>query len=100
MIKRIAATTVTITAVIVLCCGFQAVTNWVQFSTDDHRCKVLLPVEPKKQTQTKDTESGAIVSNIWISKPDFGIYLLGITDYPIDVDAKRELELDRDNFLK
>jgi len=100
MIKRSAATTVIITAVIVLCCGFQAVGDWVQFSTDDHSCKVLLPVEPKKQTKTKDTESGAIVSNIWISKPDFGLYLLGITDYPIDVDTQRELELDRDNFLK
>jgi len=59
-----------------------------------------MPVEPRNQTEKKETDSGTIVSNIWIAKPEFGIYLLGITDYPIDIETKRELELDRDNFLK
>jgi len=37
---------------------------------------------------------------VWIAKTANGIYLAGNTDYPVDINPTKELELDRDNFLK
>jgi hypothetical protein len=67
---------------------------------DDKSFSVVMPSHPEKQDQRKDTEVGPILTQIWLSKVPNGIYLVGITDYPIDVDPKTELDLDQENFLK
>ena len=41
-----------------------------------------------------------VVADIWLTKASFGVYEVGFTDYPIEIDVARELEADRDNFLK
>jgi hypothetical protein len=59
-----------------------------------------MPNEPEKQSQIDEKGGYKIPTDIWMSKASFGLYMLGITDYPIALDAKTELDLDRDNFLK
>jgi hypothetical protein len=55
---------------------------------------------PTKQQSVKDSVVGKTVTDIWLAKDADAIYLLGIADYPVDLNEQRELDLDRDNFLK
>ena len=84
------------------CFAFQ--TSEERLVPDDKSFSVVMPSHPEKQDQRKDTEYGPILTTIWLSRIPTGtsavIYLVGITDYPIDVNPKTELDLDRDNFLK
>jgi hypothetical protein len=73
---------------------------WQKFSPPDHSCSLLFPVTPDKQQKSSDASSGKIVSDIWLAKETGALYMLGITDYPVDINEKLELDLDRDNFLK
>jgi hypothetical protein len=34
---------------------------------------------------------------MWIADLSTGFYIAGITDYPVDINTQRELDLDRDN---
>jgi hypothetical protein len=78
----------------------QPASEWQKFVVPDKSCSVLLPDAPKMSTDNKDTPAGTVLTDIWISKTGTAIYLIGITTYPVDVETKKELELDRDNFLK
>jgi hypothetical protein len=74
--------------------------HWQKFIAPDNSCSINFPVTPDKQEESKDSPAGRVVTNIWLARDNGAVYLLGITDYPVDIDAQRELELDRDNFLK
>ncbi|HKE59136.1 MAG TPA: hypothetical protein VKB46_20650 [Pyrinomonadaceae bacterium] len=73
---------------------------WQKFMAPDNTCSALFPVAPTKQQSVKDSVAGKTVTNIWVAKDGEAIYLLGITDYPIDLNEQQEMDLDRDNFLK
>jgi hypothetical protein len=75
-------------------------TNCIKFVVPDGSCSVLIPEKPELHTTAKDTESGEIVTNMWLVNDSQGFFLIGITDYPVDIDVQRELDLSRDNFLK
>lgn len=79
--------------------AFQTPGEWRKLVPDDKSFSVLMPTAWEKQDQKKDTEYGPVLSQIWVSKVPNGVYLIGMTDYPIDIDSKKELQLDRDNFL-
>ena len=74
--------------------------HWQKFTAPDKSCTLTFPIAPNQQDAGKDTESGRVATTLWLAKDSGTVYLLGITDYPIDVDATQELGLDRDNFLK
>lgn len=80
--------------------GFRPFFDWFKFGPEDGSFSVLMPSQPTKQDENKDTSLGTIHSQIWLVKDQGAIYLAGITDYPVDVDPKKELVLDRINFLK
>lgn len=79
-------------------------TEWTKFVPPDKSCSILMPNDPTKEPHEKDTDQGKVVTTLWISKYTANgyltIYMLGITDYPVDLVPKTELDLDRDNFLK
>jgi hypothetical protein len=99
MFKRIVIAIV-ISLFVVQTFANQTAGEWQKLVAPDNSCSVLLPSMPEKQKDTKDTKYGTVLTQIWLSRVTNGIYVLGITDYPIDVDPKTELDLDRDNFLK
>ena len=74
--------------------------QWQKFMAPDNTCSALFPVAPTKQQSVKDSVVGKTVTDIWLVKDGEAVYLLGITDYPVDIEEQRELDLDRDNFLK
>jgi hypothetical protein len=74
--------------------------NWFKFVAPDGSFSVSLPITPKAVTQTKDNPVGQIITNIWLANVDSGLYAVGVTDYPVDVNTQKELDADRDNFLK
>jgi hypothetical protein len=84
--------------------GFAFQTTEEKLVPADKSFSIMMPSHPEKQDEKKDTEYGPILTQIWLSRVStsagMAIYLAGITDYPIDVDSKTELDLDRDNFLK
>jgi hypothetical protein len=94
--------------------AFQAGSDWITFVAPDNTFSAILPVKPdapqhsvEKVPIGKKTEDGVekdimadVVADIWLTKVSYGLYELGVTDYPVEINISRELELDRDNFLK
>jgi hypothetical protein len=98
MIRR-AAIIVIIFTVAAGICGSQTA-NWIKFSPPDGSCSILMPQTPEAHTTSKDTPVGKVVTNMWFADVSTGFYLLGYSDYPVDIDVQTELEKSRDNFLK
>jgi len=84
--------------------AFQTAGEWQKLVPDDKSFSVLMPAAWEKNDSKKDSEVGPVVSQIWIAKMPNGdynnVYLVGVTDYPIDLDPKSELDADRDKFLE
>jgi len=80
--------------------AFKPLDDWIRFVPPEGTFAVLMPNQPEHSTKTSENPAGKIVTEIWRSSYQDGAYLVGATDYPVDVDPKKELDLDRDNFLK
>jgi hypothetical protein len=74
--------------------------GWTKFVSPDGSFSILMPGVPGHQDMDKDDPAGKITTNIWLLDTPQGLYLVGTTDYPVDINPQRELDLDRDNFLK
>jgi len=96
--------------------GMQAPSGaWLKFEAPDKSFSLQVPtkLEPMPR-KTKDTTvskkkdekgveqdvKGQIITDLWLGRLNDGLYLAGVTDYPVQVGLERELDLDRDNFLK
>ena len=77
--------------------------GWVKFSPEGSPFSVLLPGEPKKDTQTAQSPHGPYTTHLYTSvSPDREIYLVGWVDYSpnFKFGVQAELEANRDNFVK
>jgi hypothetical protein len=72
--------------------------QWQKFTAPDNSCSLLFPVTPTKQQQS--TSADKIVTDMWLAQESDDLYMLGITDYPVELNEKLELDLGRDKFLK
>ena len=94
-----------LTATFRLCFAQEA--EWVKFESKAGSFSVLMPAQPteeKKTTTTTDTLGKPVsyTSNLYIARGDGEIYGAGWVDYQAGYrfDPKKELELNRDNFVK
>ena len=74
--------------------------DWQRFVSLDKSFAVLLPGNPEHSTQTTEKSDAKAVTEIYRLKDHDVVYIVGVTEYSVDVDPKTELDLDRDNFLK
>ncbi len=83
--------------------GAQPPAGWVKFSPPGAPFSVLLPSEPKEDTQTSQSPHGPYTTHLFTSvSPDREIYLVGWVDYApsFKFGIQAELEANRDNFVK
>jgi hypothetical protein len=77
--------------------------GWVKFSPPGAAFSVLLPAQPKEDTQTSQSPQGPYTTHLFTSKSaDREIYLVGWVDYApsFNFGIQAELEANRDNFIK
>ncbi|MBZ5531027.1 MAG: hypothetical protein LAO20_06320 [Acidobacteriia bacterium] len=75
--------------------------GWVKYSSVEGKFTVLLPVNPQPSEDKKTYPEGDVVTHMFLAKPnDLWLCAIGYTDYPMDVNAEKELAADRDNFVK
>jgi hypothetical protein len=98
MFRRVAILAI-IFAVAAGVCASQTA-NWIKFSPPDGSCSILMPEKPEFHDLSRDTPSGRIVTSAWVADTAQGFFLLGYSDYPVDIDVQLELDRSRDNFLK
>ena len=102
-------------ALLVSAFAMQNSDGWTRFTPPDKSFSALLPsklnppihqvkdvpIGKKKNASGVETdEMGQIVTDMFIGETPTGLYLVGVTLYPVDITVDRELDLDRDNFLK
>lgn len=81
----------------------QAPDGWVKFSPPGSPFSVLLPAQPKEDTQTSQSPHGPYTTHLFTSVgPDRELYLVGWVDYApsFKFGIQAELEANRDNFIK
>lgn len=74
-------------------------TEWGKFSAPEGRFTVLLPDKPVRDDQSKVTPVGKVLMHFFTARSETGVFIVAYTDYAIG-DAKRELDANRDSFLK
>ena len=86
-----------------LAAAAQPPAGWVKFSPPGSNFSVLLPVEPKEDTQTTPSQHGPYTTHLFTAiSPEREIYLVGWVDYDpkFNFNVQGELEANRDNFIK
>ncbi len=86
-----------------LTAGAQVPAGWVKFSPPGSQFSVLLPAQPKEDTQTSQSPQGPYTTHLFTSiGPEREIYLVGWVDYSpsFNFGIQAELEANRDNFVK
>ena len=75
--------------------------DWTTFNSAAGKFSVLLPAQPKMQTDTSRTYPN-YTTNLFISKTTTDYFVIGWVDYESSYtfDAQKELEANRDNFIK
>jgi hypothetical protein len=75
----------------------QATDQWTPFTAPDKSFSVQFPGPPKLE-ETKEAHAH---NYVWLfAIPGERVFLAGNTDYDFKLDVEKELQLDRDNFLK
>ena len=77
--------------------------GWVKFSPPGSHFSVMMPTEPKEDTQTAQSPNGPYTTHLFTSvSPDREVYLVGWVDYDpsFKFGVQAELEANRDNFIK
>jgi len=75
--------------------------DWINFNSTEGKFSVLLPAQPKAQTDTSKSYPNYITS-LFITRTNTDIFVLGWVDYEegFTFDEQKELEANRDNFIK
>jgi hypothetical protein len=78
--------------------AFQATPKWITFSPPKGGFSILMPAEPKEETDSKTD----FTSHLYSASTDNAIYLAGFGDYApsVRLDVQGELAANRDNFIK
>jgi hypothetical protein len=72
---------------------------WTKFSSPEGRFAVMMPAEPMREEQSKETRAGKVVMHFFTVGSPQGIFVVAYADYQIG-NAKQELDANRDSFLK
>ena len=75
--------------------------DWITFNSPEGKFSVLFPSQPSVQTDTTNTYP-SYTTNLFISKTTSDYFVIGWVDYEASYkfDAQKELEANRDNFIK
>jgi len=76
--------------------------DWLTFNSADGKFSVLLPAEPTSQTDSSTAAYPNYITKMFISRAKTDIFAIGWVDYETSYsfDAQKELEANRDNFVK
>jgi len=85
-----------------LAVGFQDASEWIKFKSTPGQFSVLMPAQPTEEKETKGSASGPYTTNLFQSQGNGEVYIAAWVDYDpkINVDAQKELDANRDNFVK
>jgi hypothetical protein len=100
MKKRLIASSLLLVAA--LASAAQTPPDWVKYSPPGAQFKVLLPAQPKVDTQTADSPHGPYTTHLFSSStPDRQLYVVGWVDYDpkFNFGVQAELEANRDKFV-
>ena len=75
--------------------------DWISFNSTEGKFSAFLPSEPRQQTDSSKTYP-AYITKMFISRANTDIFAIGWVDYETayKFDDQKELEANRDNFLK
>ncbi|HYX42445.1 MAG TPA: hypothetical protein VE821_12145 [Pyrinomonadaceae bacterium] len=98
MQKRIYAALFVLTLTIAPLSRAQSAGQWVKFSSTAGGFSILLPAQPKEETESKDN----FTSHLFTAKTDRAIYIVGYGDYApsVHLDTEGELAANRDNSIR
>lgn len=74
--------------------------NWIKHDSEAGSFAAIFPVAPQETADTKKIPQGDVNSHVFMANTAGLLCLVGYTDYPADINVDKELELDRDNFVK
>jgi hypothetical protein len=74
-------------------------TAWTKFSSPEGRFAVMMPGQPMREEESKETLAGKVVMHFFTVGSGQGLFIVAYADYRIG-DVKRELDANRDSFLK
>lgn len=99
--KRAVATSLIVLATAVAS-GFQETKDWVKFESEPGLFSVLMPSAPRELKETTGSPQGPYTTSLYVSHLGNEMYIAGWVDYDrrFNFDAQKELELNRDNFVK
>ena len=82
--------------------AFQGAGEWIKFESTPGLFSVLMPAQPTEQKETKESAYGPYTTNLFLSKGNGEMYMAGWVDYDpkYNFDAQKELDANRDNFVK
>jgi hypothetical protein len=72
---------------------------WTKFSSPEGRFAVLMPGQPLREEQSKDTRVGKVLMRFFTVGSEKGLFIVAYADYEIG-GVKQELDANRDSFLK
>jgi hypothetical protein len=78
----------------------QTTVEWTVFKSPGSEFSVSLPVKPDYDEKTDSKPQGKVVTHLYSAKSENSFFIIAFTDYPVDVEAQGEIDLDRDNFMK
>ena len=101
IMKRIAAVFLLLFAV-TLAAGFQDAGEWIKFESTPGLFSVLMPAQPTEEKETQESPYGPYTTNLFQSKSKDEVYIAAWVDYDpkYKFDVQKELEANRDNFVK
>lgn len=75
--------------------------DWITFNSAEGKFTVSLPVQPTVQTDTSKS-SPFFITKVFLARTGSEMFIVGWVDYEENYkyDEQKELELNRDNFIK
>jgi len=99
--KRIAAMFLVLFAA-TFAAAFQGAGEWIKFESTPGLFSVLMPAQPTEEKKTTESPYGPYTTNLFLSKGKGEMYMAGWVDYDpkYNFDTQKELDANRDNFVK
>jgi hypothetical protein len=72
---------------------------WTKYSSPEGRFTVLMPADPMREEQSKETRGEKVVMRFFTAGSEKGIFIVAYADYRMS-GVKQELDANRDSFLR
>jgi hypothetical protein len=79
--------------------AFTQAASWTKYSSPEGRFSVMMPVEPMREEQAKETRGEKVVMRFFTAGSEKGIFIVAYADYRMG-GIKQELDANRDSFLR